>query len=650
MDKNLKLVGLSRDEILQQVKQEVSLATNYVQSRREQFRTRLALYNNQRKQRDKIGILTLYTTINTLLALNYTDELTVEFTGRDFGDSKLADNINNVAQFDQEEMNLAEINYFTQWDRFFYGVGLRDVSTFNTTTNTPIATTMSPLCWLPDPRGGIDPTGQRGGFRFYGFEVDRSKNEMTEERGFFNTDSVAVSNPNPEQQATINAENEAHGLNTQNQETDAKNKIIYQIDWYTMLKNESGGISKYLVTISSNVSELYRLEKIQPVTEEEKEDESLVPWPLVTNYYSPQRDNPFGTSVGDLVEDKQRAKSVLANLRINKEKASLYPMYVYNTQAIRNRRDLDFGFNKAVGVNMANMAPNARLADVLQTIQKDGNSNSTLNQEQSLDAEVNISTGADSMQAGVLSAQDRSATEVQQVALNAGTRFLLGYRINAWGEKRFWQLWYRLYRQYLSRTQEKIVRLQSGFSIRYTTITRKDFITSKDPDVTIISKTELNSRRDKERVYFAQLVPTLLQDPSKPAASRNFTLRYWLKLNGIKPDVISIMVPQSPDEQEAELENELLSRNIQATITLSQDHLTHMLIHSAAEDTNAKFAHIEGHRQAYVQSGQKARDDAFAMKQMSQQNGSMTSMQNSSNNALLNMQNRSSQPLEQAIQ
>lgn len=642
-DKDIKLVGLSKAEILQQISQEVTLATNYVVSRREQFRTRLALYNNQRKQRDKIGILTLYTTINTLLAVNYTDEITAEFTGRNFSDSKLSENINNVAEFDQDEMGLAEVNYFVQWDRFFFGVGLRDVSTFNTTTNTPIAKTMSPLSWLPDPRGGIDPTGQEGGFRFYGFEVERSKDEMTEEGGFFNTKDIADSSPSSEQQATQNAENEAHGLNTANQETTIKNKIVYQIDWYTMLKNETGGVSKYLVTVSPDCKEMYRFEKIVPVTNEEKEDESLVPWPLVTNYFSPQRNNPFGTSVGDLVEDKQRAKSVLANLRINKEKADLYPMYIYNTQAIRNRRDLDFGFNKAIGVNLPK---DGRLSDVLLPIRKDQNSNSTINQEQSLDAEVQISTGADAMQAGVLSSQDRSATEVQQVAANSGTRFLLGYRINAWGEKRFWFLWYRLYRQYFSQTQKKIVRLQGGFNVRYSTITRKDFITTQDPDITIVSKTELSNRRDKERLYFAQLVPSLLQDPSKPVASRNFTMRYWLKLNNLQPDVISVMVPETPDEQQAILENELLSRNISATILITDDHLTHMLIHSSAEDTNAKFAHIEAHRQAYITSGQKAVNDTMTQASMQNNTGNMNAMANSTNNTLVNMNNRGGQPFE----
>lgn len=639
---DLKIVGMSKNDILAQVSQEVKISTDYVSSRRQQFRDRLALYNNQRKQKDKIGILTLYTTINTLLAVSYTDEMTVEFTARKFANAQFAQNANSVAEFDHEEMNLAEISYYTQWDKYFYGVGLRDVSTFNTTTNTPIVKTLSPLCWLPDPATGSNfKQGYTG--RFYGFEVERSKEEMEEENGFFNVENISISKPNSEQQSTKSAEQEAHGVNPSD-DSSLKNNTIYQIDWFTHLKNENGGTSKYLLTVSADCKELFRIEKIEPVTAEEKKDESLVPWPLVTNYYSPQRNNPFGVSVGDLVEDKQRAKSVLANLRIGKEKSALYPMYLYNTRAIRNRRDLDFGFNKAIG---ANLKENEQLNNVLMPIAKDGNTSSTFAQEQSLDAENNLATGADSMRAGVMSSQSNTATEVQQVTMNAQTRFLLGYRINIWGEKHFWRLWYRLYRQFFSQTQEKIVRLQSGFGIRYTKITRKDFITVEDPDVSIISKTELRSRKDKERMAFSQIVPLLLQDPKKPDASKNYAMRYLLKLNDLANEVIDILVPDSPGEQRAKVENELLSRNISAELMLDDDHLSHMIIHSAAEDSEAKFAHIEAHRQAYILSGQQEKAAQMAMQAMtaSQAQGSMAV--NSIQNQAANMFNNSRpQPLE----
>lgn len=624
------IVGMTKDEILTKISREVKMSTDFVSTKRQTFRDRLKLYNNQRKQREKIGILTIYTTINTLLAVHYTDEMTVEFAPREFGDSKLKDNINATAKFDFEEMGMDQINYLKEWDRFFYGVGLRDISTFNTTTNTPIAKSLSPMGWLPDPRGGFTTDGV-GGFRFYGFEVERSLAEMEGNKAFFNLDVLkdTISQPTADQLATRDDENEAHGLGNTPQEEYGSSDVKYMIDFYTYLKNENGGRSKYLVTVNTSCTEIFRLEKIGPVTEEEKEDESLVPWPLVPNYYSPIRNDPFGVSVCDLVEDKQRAKSVLANLRISKEKAALYPMYIYNTQSIRNRRDLDFGFNKAIAVNIPK---GGSLTDVLMPIRKDQNTSSTLSQEQTLDAEAQISTGADQMQSGVLSSKSRTLGEVEQVTLNAQTRFLLGYRINAWGEKTFWRLWYRMYRKYYSKTQKKIIRLQGGFSTKYTTITRKDFITVSDPDVFIISKQELAMKKDRERLIFAQLAPMILQDPTKPLASRNFTQRHLLRLNDVEPDVISILCPPNPDEMTAELENELLSRNMSATLMMTDDHLSHMVIHSFAEDTNEKFAHIEAHKQAYILSGQKAKMDDMA----AQMSTSMRPIANQMNNQISN--------------
>ena len=598
------IVGMKKSEILDQARTEHEMSLQYVRAKRVDFRDRLRLYNNQRKQRDKIGILTLYTTMNTLLAVYYSDEMAVEFAGRERGDQLLADAINRTAKFDHDEMGMDAIDYFVQWDRLFYGVGLRDISCYDVNTNTPVARSMNPLCWLPDPRGTVEANGGTGGFRFYGFEVDRSKADM-EGKNFFNLQNLAIRGDDEKRQ-DMSATDEAYGLDSQlRDEKNYRSGDYTQVDWYTQLTNERGETSKYLITCDTEFRELFRIEKLKAVTDEEKKDESLVPWPLVTNYYSPQRDNPFGTSVADLVEDKQRAKSILANLRIAKEKAAVYPMYLYNTQKIRNRRDLDFGFNKAIPVNAD---PNEPLSNALMPIQHDKNDSGTFAQEQSLDAEAQIATGADQMQSGVMSSQNRTLGEVQQVTANAQTRYMLGSRVNAWGEKKFWALWYRLYRQYFTEGQKKVIRLQGGQATRFATITRKDFVTKEDPDIRIASQFQLRSEKEKKRLAFTQIAPLLLSDPTRPKASRTWIEREILRLNDVDDDLMSIISPYAPDESKALSENELLGRNRLAKIAIGEDHMSHLVIHGFAEDSAAKFAHMQAHRQAYVLSGQQAND------------------------------------------
>ena len=48
--------------------------------------------------------------------------MTSVFSGRQLGDDEMADSLNNLAEFDQEEMGLDKLNYDTQWNRLFYGV------------------------------------------------------------------------------------------------------------------------------------------------------------------------------------------------------------------------------------------------------------------------------------------------------------------------------------------------------------------------------------------------------------------------------------------------------------------------------------------------------------------------------------------------
>ncbi len=77
---------------------------------------------------------------------------------------------------------------------------------------------------------------------------------------------------------------------------------------------------------------------------EEKNPEAIT-FPLSFYYWKPDRDNPFGDRIANYVRDVQIQKAEIANLRLNKMRAELYPMYLYN-KAYINKKDLSFGFNK----------------------------------------------------------------------------------------------------------------------------------------------------------------------------------------------------------------------------------------------------------------------------------------------------------------
>lgn len=604
-NKSESSVTVDEQVALAQIREEIRISREYVKDKRVVFRSRLKLYNNQRKQQDKIGDTSIFNVITTMLAIYYSDEIQVSFQGREFGDVPFAQNIENTAKFDYDEMGLDIINFETQWDRFFFGVGIRQCSEWDSVCKTPIAKSLSALSWLPDPKGGMDVKK----FRYMGFEVEYTEAEMTEEAGFFNLDRLPknTTRTGSEKELDRQAYHEAQGLTDVNhQNTSNKGRSYDMVDIITTLEGSDGIRRKYIVTVDDAVKNIFRFEEIEPVTKKEKENPELVPMPISLNYYMPQREDPFGTSIPDLVEDKQRAKSIFKNLRINAEKANIYPMYLYNRDKILNRRDLDFAFNKFIAVR-GDVSDN-----VVRPLNKVNRTNESLTNEASLDADIEISTGASKNAQGVMSEQQRTLGEQEIVQANANLRYLLGSKINAWGERRFWKLWYRLYQQNFPETDAKIIRLQTSIGTQFAKITRKLFITSSDPDIKISSKLETEQKRNLDKLSFTPIAQMLINDPSLPTSSRNFVKRHLLRLNGMSNDLIQVMVPETPDESKARMENELLSKNnTEPEATMQEDHLSHIVIHSQAEKTPATMSHIQVHYNLYIESGQDEQDRAM---------------------------------------
>jgi len=78
-----ELETMSLDEkILEQVKSEVNFGLSYVQTKRQTWRDRLALYVSQNKAKDKISINTIYASTQLHIAVNYSDELVALWEGR----------------------------------------------------------------------------------------------------------------------------------------------------------------------------------------------------------------------------------------------------------------------------------------------------------------------------------------------------------------------------------------------------------------------------------------------------------------------------------------------------------------------------------------------------------------------------------------
>jgi hypothetical protein len=615
-------------ELLRKVHDEYEEGLNYVESRRSVFRQRLKMYNNQKKNENLVGITTIYTLIRTLLAVYYSDEVTVAFRPRRLDSAEAMSNLDFLASFDHDEMQLHVKNYFNQWDRLFYGVGIRIFEDFDTQRMTPTVRTISPLSWHPDPFG--DP---ESGFGYHGFEFVVKRDELTEAAGY---DMQMVSKieqvmPSDEVMQNMKAEKDAQGLSSGALDLARGNDNIAIYHHYTVSKGE-----KYLITTDGTQKALLRAVKLLPVGDEEKKNPSLVKFPVILNYYSPMRGAPFGVNVPDLSEDKQRMTSVLVNLMVSEAKSHLYPMGLYDARKIKNKRDLDFGFNKNIPVRLN---AGESIDNVYRPLVRDTIDNTAFSVKELLEGEARTAVGADQLQSGMLGEKQRTLGEVQQVQSNANLGFLLQSRINAWGEKDFWKYWYREYKANFKKSQKKLIRVARPDGSAFMELAYKDFITVEDPDVDIVSKLEDAKQREKDSLEYLQSLPLILQDPTISQATRNQAKRLYFIKKGYSRHEIDMIVPPSPSELDALEENKVLSFGTPLPIKATDDHASHITVHRRIGNTTPEvLQHNQAHILAFMQSG-----EAMAMRQQEVSGENLSQKENLANMAQSQIGNRLTQ-------
>jgi hypothetical protein len=315
-------------------------------------------------------------------------------------------------------------------------------------------------------------------------------------------------------------------------------------------------------------------------------------WQAIDRPLYPSSHDWDGTSIPDLVEDKQRARAVAQNLGLNALKADLYPMYVYNSNLIKNRNDLNFNKNKFIPVDapvggeqvispLRKAAPNMQLLDFIY---------------QTLDLSAQKATATPEMQQGQISQQQRTLGEINIVASKVDTRYSLSAKIFGWSERRFWEQWYQMYKENFADTiDEKMLRLRGAFGAKWRPLRRGDFISETDPDVSIESQVLSRAKQLEERAMLTGYFGMALAEPT---ANRRWGLKKLARLNGLEKDEVDRLFPPTIDERIAEDENDLLSKNKFTPVLVEDDHNAHLEVHNKAEDTPQTYAHIKVHEKA----------------------------------------------------
>lgn len=170
----------------------------------------------------------------------------------------------------------------------------------------PIRQRVNPLSMIIDPDGYIED------HRYFGFEVMENISELEYNEDYFHLDKV-VEKRNQQTEETRDAYTEQRFLT----DVVARGEGDPMFDVYHHFTVFDG--RKYLTSWANGRTLLIRCVEIKPELKEEKKNPHLVKFPVVLNYWKPFEYDPFGISICDLLEDKQKALQLFLNL--NKIKA-----------------------------------------------------------------------------------------------------------------------------------------------------------------------------------------------------------------------------------------------------------------------------------------------------------------------------------------
>lgn len=580
-------------DVQQQIYLEYNLAWNYMRPKIQKWLVRLKLYNNQRRDEDRVGEPLIYDTHTTVMGFLYGDKLQTEFSGRLEGEADQADNLNILAENDYDEMRKDELDYEVDWDAGFFGNGYYLMHDFDPDSKTPIPTSIDPTTFLRNP-GAKSVNGNRakeGQMLFGGYEVKLTKSMMLENKrskenpnGYFNTNQLIKTNDLFSLTGETNRlRREAQGLNDIfTYENSINENYEYSVlRWFTHVPDPKTGISyKCIVEMANNRMLPIRVIKL-------KRDF----WPIIQRKFSPISHDWDGVSIPDLVEDKQRFKAKMLNLAGDTAMADLNGMYLFHEDRFRKTQDFNFRFNKWMPVKgpgpLQDAAIPLRTREVSQSVQF------VLNY---LENAAQKSTGTNDVVQGSQSKGDQTLGETQIQVSGAQNKHSLTAKIFGWSENEFWKLWYFVYDDNFEESLgEKMSTLEGPFGTKWIPIKRSDIITGNTlgPKIKVESKQVSEAAKLRQFQMLQGYVQMVVADPTINA-DKTYTYRKMGRLIMPKQEV-ERMIPLSIDEYQALEENKQLNDEEMPKVKIEQNHQVHLRVHASADDNPTTRRHIQTH-------------------------------------------------------
>lgn len=539
---------MNKQNILVQIQREYALWLNYVRPVRMRYRDRIMKWNPQHVKSAKvINIDMIGNYMDTLIASFFTNWPKCNFVSRQgWIWEEEAANLNSVAEFDEREWAMQQLKYQIEQDSLFFGVWILNKTGFDHNTLCNTWRCVNPLSWIPDPLP--TQTGQFDGknYRWHGFCMLTNLHDVK-----WIYDKRAINRWFAKQ---YNMENNLTRLAYQNKAGTGPilvDEIVdnFALDIYVHYTIIDG--RKWKFVCSSDMSEIFYKEELPAVTKEEKLDPTLIPRPIMLNYYSPTRWNPFGTSLCDKIEDKQNAKSILANLSLMKAKREATGWdFLVNSRLIKNKEELKKKtFDQRLLFIDENEIGTQPIQNAMYELPQSQIKTDVWNMMSWLENEAKYDSKVDSLQQWLVPDKSMTKAEAQQIQANANMQLSLKNTIKQWFYRDYYFQRWRWYLENFRDGEKKWVLLNADFEWTGITLEKDQFVTKQMPYIMVGATEDINAIKEKDKASLMALYPIITQDPDVKPVNKAIFKRLYLRALGLKPNTVNTIFAYTPQER-----------------------------------------------------------------------------------------------------
>jgi hypothetical protein len=300
---------------------------------------------------------------------------------------------------------------------------------------------------------------------------------------------------------------------------------------------------------------------------------------LAVTYWRPRRSNPYGDRMPRYVGDVQVIKSIMANLRLDKIKAELYPMYIRNTRLITNKADLKFWFNKIIDANPLEWES---LNNALTPVQRDLKTDQSYILDDSLDKQVESSTSIGKVAQWTTPERREAATTNKLVQDSTDINLAFTAKIDATWYEQLLIVWLNWYKNNLKAWDKKLVYIQTWYGNLTRNLKKSDFISDIAVKIKIETRIEIEEKRLVDQRAYQQLIWILPTLPNRPISAQMNSMRNYARSMNLSEENIDMEIPATWQEIIAQQNVWLLLEWKTVTVKDTYDADTHLIAIKAA--------------------------------------------------------------------